>query len=772
LATSRLRGRGQLTELTAAELRFTPAEATAFLNQVMCLELTREDIVTLEQRTEGWIAGLQMAAHALQGTLSAEDPDRSGVTAFIAAFADSQRYALDYLADEVLLREPDDVQAFLLQTSILDRLCGPLCDAITGRNDGQEMLERLHSDNLFVLPLDGEQQWYRYHGLFAELLRKRHTRASSQPESTAALHRRASQWYESAGLIEAAITHALSGEDVERAAALIERHAVQQMTHHRREATLARWLDELPDDIVRTHPWLCVYLGWTRYWRGMRDRVEECLQCAENGLQPVSPAVDRTEQPGENESTLLRGYIAAIRAHHALTNQEIGRVIEMAEQAVALLPEGDYMRCEAAVALGGAYWSRGDVMASQGAFAQARATALRSGHPIMAVPSSCYVAEQQTKRGQLMAAQDTYREALDWATTTNGRALPVAGFPLIKLGDLAREWNDLETACRNLRQGIELCRQLGQADILAEGQVMWARLCLAQGDTEGTQAALREVAQIRLKVNIDPWIATWADECQVRLWLSKENLGAALDWAEERGLSIEGKFSYQHDLPHILLARVLLVALQAGDEADVRHDRGQSTCLDDLLSLLDRLDVATRKAGWTHERIQVLILQALALQEDGRTTQAFEALAQAAALAEPGGYLRTFADYGAPLARLLRQMASRGHPPAYVDKLLEAFEPTATECQPVPDAWTHVSQRESSAEAASQKETLIEPLSERETEVLALIAQGLTNREVGERLYISQGTVKAHTSSIYGKLGVRNRTTAVVRARELGLLAN
>jgi LuxR family maltose regulon positive regulatory protein len=778
LQTSRLRGRGQLTELTAAELRFTPEEATAFLNHVMCLELAPEDVTALDQRTEGWIAGLQMAAHALQGTRAKGKQGRSEVSAFIAAFADSQRYALDYLADEVLLREPKEVQTFLLQTSILDRLCGPLCDAVTGRNDSQEMLERLHADNLFVLPLDGEQQWFRYHGLFAELLRKRQGRAAVQMEGApgaisphSLLHRRASQWYESAGLIEAAITHALAGQDTERAAVLIEHNAVQQMTHHRREATLARWLDELPDDVVRARPWLCIYLAWTRYWRGMRDQVEECLQCAEDGLAATPYSVDEAGSTGRRERTLIRGYIAAIRAHHALTNQEIERVIEMAERALPLLPEGDYMRCEAAVALGGAYWSQGDVMASQRAFSQARATALASGYPLMAVPSSCYVAEQQTKRGQLTAAQATYREALDWATAANGHPLPVAGFPLIKLGDLAREWNDLEAACRDLRQGIELCRQLGQADVLAEGLVMWARLCLAQGEAEGAQAALQEIAQIRRKVSIDPWIATWADECRVQLWLSKDNLGTALDWTAECGLTVESAFSYQHDLPHIVLARVLLAALQQSGGKSVRRNGGQSPCLDGLLHLLARLDVATREAGWVHERIQVLIMRSLALEQGGQTALALEALTQALALAEPGGYLRTFADCGIPMARLLRQLNSRGIQSDYVDKLLQAFEPTASECEPLPGTWMSVPPLETTTEAAAQTQTLIEPLSEREREVLALIAQGLTNREVGERLYISQGTVKAHTSNIYGKLGVRNRTKAVIRAQELGLLS-
>jgi LuxR family maltose regulon positive regulatory protein len=762
LPISRLRGRGQLTELTASELRFTTDEARTFLNQAMGLNLSIEDVAALDQRTEGWIAGLQMAAHALAGTRSVGEEQSAEISGFIAALTESHRYVLDYLADEVLLREPPKVQEFLLQTSILDRLCGPLCDAVTGRRDGQEMLERLDADNLFILPLDGAKQWYRYHGLFSELLRKRmKSRLADFPDESgevrlALLNLRASEWYESAGEIEAAITHALAGQDTERAAALIERHAVEQMTHHRREATLAGWLDKLPEDLVRTRPWLCVYLGWTRYWRGMRDQVEACLQCAERGIE--------TLDPNGNERRLVQGYIAAIRAHHALTNQEIERVIEMAQRAIACLPEGDYMRCEAAVALGGAYWSQGDVVAAQRAFSQARATALKSGTPVMAVPSSCYVAEQQTKRGQLRLAEGTYQQALEWATSPNGRRLPVAGFPLIKLGDLAREWNDLEAACRDLRQGVELCRQLGQADILCEGLVMWARLCLAQRDIESARIALQEVDRVIGEVSIDPWIATWADECRTRIWLSTGDWDAALGWAEERGLAPEGAFSYQHDLPHIPLARVLVAVHQANHDAQTLYS------LDAVLDLLDRLLQAAQRAGWVHEQIEILLLQALAQQtlaqqrtpraQSTAPAPAFDALSRALELAAPDGYLRTFLDHGPPMIGLLHQAASRGIHSAYVAQILAAADRDTYECAP-----------ESPATAGQPApQPLLEPLSEREIEVLQLIAEGLTNREVGEQLYISPGTVKAHTSNIFGKLDVHSRTQAVARARALHIL--
>jgi LuxR family maltose regulon positive regulatory protein len=414
------------------------------------------------------------------------------------------------------------------------------------------------------------------------------------------------------------------------------------------------------------------------------------------------------------------------------------------------------MRCEAAVALGGAYWSQGEVLRSQHAFSQARATALQSGHPAMAVPSSCYVAEQQTKRGQLHAAEATYQQALSWATLANGRLLPVAGFPLIKLGDLAREWNDLARAGDELQRGMELCRQLGQADVLVEGLVMWARLCLAQGDRAETQKALGEADQITSQASIDPWIATWADECRVRLWLSTGNLQAALTWVKERGLASADAFSYQHDLSHILLARVRIAAAQAGHKAGGQTGAGPALgcSLHDLLDLLARLEQAVHTAGWVHEQIQVLCLQALTEQLRGHEKQALSALARALELAAPGGYVRTFVDHGTQMARLLRQAAAQGVQRSYAETLIAAGN------------FAKPGDRSETPEP----QPLIEPLSEREIEVLALIAQGLTNRNVAERLYISLGTVKAHTSNIYAKLGVRSRTQAVARARALAIL--
>ncbi|MBN1642564.1 MAG: AAA family ATPase [Anaerolineae bacterium] len=742
LPLSRLRGRGQLVELSASDLRFTGEEATAFLNRAMGLQLPAQQVHALASRTEGWVVGLQMAGRALQ-----RDPDQAQVAGFIADFAGSHRYVLDYLTDEVLLREPASVQDFLLRTSILQRLTGPLCDAVTGLSSGQEMLERLDAGNLFVVPLDNERRWYRYHHLFAELLLVRLRRA--HPEALPGLHLRASVWHEAHGSIEEAIAHALAGGDYRRGAQLVERHAVRQMMSHRQERKLAEWLEALPDELVAERPWLCVYLAWTRYWMGMRDQVEVCLQRAERALHELAAsdpgAVTGDLGAPQSDQQLIAGYIAAIRAHHALTDEQIPRVLEQARQAIAFLPEGDYMRCEAAVALGGACWSLGDVEASEKAFAQARETALKSGYPPLAVPSACYAGMQQAKQGRLAQAHATYRDALHWAIDPGGQTLPVAGFPLIRLGDLSREWNDLDQAERQLAQGLALCIQLGQADVAAEAHVLLARLQLTRSDLDAVPLTLCQADQIAQRVSIDPWIRTWADECRIRLWNAQGDLGAAIRWMELSGLRLDDPLDYHRDLHHTNLARVLIArGTAAGDARD----------LIDALTLLDRLLDAARRARWVSKAIEVQILRAVALYHRHERAEARTALADALLLAQPGGFVRTFLDEGEAVAMLLREAPLERAPADYVRQLLAAFGEQ---------------QAPSTAERAGAS-ALVEPLSDREMQVLSLIAAGHTNREIGEQLYISQGTVKAHTSNIYGKLGVRSRTEAVARARALGIL--
>jgi LuxR family maltose regulon positive regulatory protein len=744
---ARMRARREVIELRAGDLRFTPEEAAAFLNDVMGLGLSMEDVATLDTRTEGWIASLQLAALAIQRTLSVQG--REDVSAFIRAFGGSHRLILDYLVEEVLDRQPPAIQEFLLKTSILERMTGPLCDAVcsvgtangsvgaavTGRDDGQAVLVRLDQDNLFLVPLDGERRWYRYHRLFADLLRSR--LRQTWPDYAPMLHRRASEWYEGAGFIEEAVAHAFAGGDIERAASLVERHAMHMIVNSK-AVTLSWWIEALPDDLVRARPWLCVYRAWTQYWIGRREQVEECLQSAEQALQSMPLPSD--------DGKRIAGHIAVIRAYNALVNEEISRVSEMAQTALELVPEGEYMHCMAALILGGANWGRGDVVAAQQAFTKANMAAQKCGYRFLVVSTAYYVGMQQAKQARLYEAFETYRQALELATEASGQELPVAGFPSVRLGDLSREWNDLETASRNLTKGVELCVQWGQADALADGYIALARLQLAQGNLEEAISTLRKAEHLVQRAKVDPWVTCWLDDCRLRLWLATGNLTAAVRWARTSGPRVDGELSYLHDLNHVNLARLLVAQ-------GVRQPSG--SYLEQALGLLARLLEAAETAGWINEAIQVLVLQALALQARGDGEGALSALARALDLAEPGGYVRTFVDEGAPIGGLLRQVVARGIAVGYAGELLAALEGET---------------KDERRGAEPHSPPLVDPLSEREMEVLRLLTTSLSSPEIAQELFISVTTVRSHIRSIYSKLSVHRRMDAIQRAKELGLL--
>jgi LuxR family maltose regulon positive regulatory protein len=726
-----------MTELRTDDLRFSPEEAAAFLNQVMELNLSPEDIAALDARTEGWIAGLQMAALSMQGR---------DATTFIRAFSGSHRFILDYLLEEVLDRQPGDVQDFLLKTSILERMTDSLCDAVTDRSDSQAMLSRLEQANLFLVPLDDERRWYRYHHLFADLLRTR--LAQTQPDLLPTLHLKASEWLERQGFTSEAIAHALAADDVERAADLVERNA-KQMVFRSEHATLSQWLDALPADLVRERPWLCVHRAWTRYWIGPRTEAEQWLQDAERALDPtpsVSSALEGSAEARsltEAEMRHVAGNIAAVRAYLALQNEELPRVLELAQQAAELLPEGDSTAGMAFLALGGMYWGKGDVTAAERAFAEARAVGLRSGHRSLAVAAACYVGIQQTKRAQLHEALETYRSALRDAVSPDGQQLLSAGYPSLKIGDLLREWNDLENARRHIVEGIERCIRWGPADVVAEGYVALARLQLAQGELEDVDNTLQKAEQVARSAMLDPWNNCWLDDCRVRLWLARGDLEAASRWAQVSGLTPDGEFSYHYDLNHINLARTLVTRGR-------REPSGPY--LSEALGLLTRLLEAAESVGWVHEATKILILQALAFQAHGDGEEAAAALARALMLAQPGGYVRTFIDEGPVMAKLLRQAITRGDSSSYAAKLLAALEDEAE-----------------AKERSARPPPLVEPLTDREMEVLRLLTTSLSSTEMAEELFISVNTVRSHIKSIYGKLDVHSRMEAVRRAEELGL---
>jgi LuxR family transcriptional regulator, maltose regulon positive regulatory protein len=723
LPLARLRARGQLMELRAADLRFTPVEAAEFLNQVMGLHLSAEDITALETRTEGWIAGLQLAAISMRG--------HQDVTSFIKAFTGSHHFVLDYLIEEVLGQQPERVQTFLLQTSILDRMCGPLCDAVvlTAPASGQATLEYLEHANLFVVPLDNERRWYRYHHLFAELLRQRlhQTLASSagdEGRSGAELHSRASQWYEDHGLQIEAFRHAAAAHDIERAERLIRGggiplHSLAAVT------AIIDWLDSLPKTALDARPWLWVRSGTSMLMAGQTIGVEEKLQAAEAALATAGAGATQNADPDDKARDLM-GQIASVRATLAILRYEPEAAIIQSRRAVEYLhPDNLPARTRAIWTLGFAYQLQGDRAAARQVYGEAMAIRQTSGNVYFTILPTTGLGQIQESDNQLHEAAESYRRSLQ---LFGDREPPNASEEFLGLARISYEWNDLDTAEQFGRQSVELARQYDRAvDRCIISEVFLARLRLARGDVGGAAAILAQAQQSALQRNFNlrlPEIAA----VQVSTLLRQGQVAAAAQLAR------------QYELP-LSQARVLIA----------QNDPSAA------LAVLEPYRQQMEARGWEDERLKVMVLQAVAHRLGGSKDQAAQVLGDALAVAEPGGFIRLFVDEGLPMARLLSEAADQGIMPDYVKKLLAAFG---------------VEEQKHGAESApSPGQPPIEPLSQRELEVLQLIAQGLSNRQIGERLFLALDTVKGHNRRIFEKLQAQSRTEAIAHARELGLLA-
>lgn len=735
LPLSRLRARNQLTDLRAADLRFTTDEAATFLNQVMGLNLTTDDVTSLETRTEGWIAGLQLAAISLQ--------DREDVSDFISAFAGDNRYIVDYLAEEVLQRQPEHVRSFLLQTSILNRLSGPLCNAVTGQTKCSMLLETLERNNLFVISLDDKRHWYRYHHLFADVLHAHMMR--EQPDIAPALHQRASQWYAQNNFPADAIRHALIAQDFERAAALIEM-VWPALLNGFRPATWRGWVKALPDELVSVRPVLNVGCAWTLLDDGELEEADAYLAIAERLLTGAAAHPD-AQMVVVNEAAFrtLPASIASARAYLAQAQGDVLAAIKNARRALDLFPEEEhYHRGIAAMFLGLAYWTDGDLAAAHHAISDSVAYMQKANNSYFQVIGTAMLADIKAAQGHLREAARVYEQSLQFTMGEGGFVLRETAVQHIGLSALYREWDDLEAAVEQLQKGQ---KGLAEQAVLPGSESRWcaamARIKAAAGDLAGTLDLLHEAARLYKRdpiPDVQPVAAL-----QARIWVMQGRLDAAQDWAQKRGLSADDALCYLQEFEYITLARIRI--------AQYRRDR-EDGAIHEALSLLARLLQAAGARGRMRSVIEILVLQALAYQEQGDMSKALAAIFRALALAEPEGYIRLFADEGLPMRALLAAALAQGTDPVYVTLLMHAIDPQTDEASPAPDP----------------NQLLIEPLSNREIEVLGLLANGLSNQAIADELVIALSTVKKHVNNIFGKLNVASRTQAVNRARDLNIL--
>jgi LuxR family transcriptional regulator, maltose regulon positive regulatory protein len=735
LPLARLRAGGRLAELRAADLRFTAQESSALLREVWGLDLSPQAVAALEGRTEGWAVGLHLAALSLR-----ERPDAD---AFLRAFTGTHRYVLDYLSEEVLERQPEPVRAFLLQTAVLERLSGPLCDAVTGTSGGQDMLEALERANLFLVPLDEERRWYRFHHLFADLLRARLQR--SNPERVAELHRRAADWCQQHGLIDDAVRHRLESGDTPSATRLVEEQ-LDETLRRGEDVTVQRWLSALPEEAVKRVPALCLAQGLMEFHLGHLHSVERLLAHAERAFDP------RRQPPRPVRTTAglvaeLPAAISLLRAELAAVRGDSPGTAANARSALAKMAPGEHApHFWARWLLAFADWLGGRMEEAERAYAEliAEGRATPELDPVMS--NGFTLGRVQRARGKLGAALRTYHDGLRFATEGGRRTGYQAGEPHVGIAEVLYERDELDRALDHVTQGIELCRQVLVLRKWDRGLCTLGWIRQAMGAPDAALAAMEEACRIYPTTEVASLFNPAPAE-RARLLLVQGRIDDAARWTEERGLSEDDEVSYPRERDHLVLARVLLARAEPAR----------------ALGLLERLDALAESQGRTGDLIEIRALRALALQTAGDHQGALTALAEALALARPERYVRVFADEGPPMAALLKRLmgarrggravAASGVAQEHLNRVVQAFAPAGP--------------RGTTAAAGSGP---IEPLTAREVEVLSLIAAGRRNREIANELVVTLETVKKHTSHILDKLGAANRTQAVTRARELGLV--
>ncbi|MEE9617313.1 MAG: LuxR C-terminal-related transcriptional regulator, partial [Anaerolineae bacterium] len=746
LPLPRLRVRGHVTEIRERELRFTVEEAADFLNRTMGLQLSPDAVTALETRTEGWIAGLQLAALSLR--------DRDDADAFVAAFAGDDRHVMDYLAEEVLHRQPEAIQDFLLHTAILNRFSAPLCDALVSdiqpSASSQALLERLDAANLFLVPLDNKREWYRYHHLFADLLRYRLRR--EHPERLADLHRRASQWYEQADDPDEAIHHALAIPDFSLAAHLAEQYSLR-MVGSSRLVTYLNWVRQIPEDVITTRPHLCAHCGWAFVLTGQVETAERYVQAAEVALSDCEQVYVTPEYRFVTREE-VRGNLAAIRAYCARLRGDTPGVIEHSEQALAQLPADAFtVRCVVALNLGLLHFYSGKLDAAQAAFVEALEMALKSEENMfVAVSAQSLQGDILAFQGKLRAAVERYHRAIELGTEGTGTPFPIPAVGMGHLGLAMAHYqrNELATAAHHLEKGLALARQTSYSEAVISGYLVQTQFAMVSGDLARAEVLLDQAGELVQPYRAASRFYTSWMAIRAELYLAQDDTDAAaqcvvacdLQATELTAQDLTAGGCWTRLPEYLLLPRVLLA-------------QGR---LDEAVDVLERLVTVAETGRYLAVLIEATILQALAWHLKRNNARALESLERALTLAAPEGYVRPFLDAGEPMRTLLRQAVARGVQAEYAQKLLAPFAAQARRDSTFPAL----------PDAAATP--LYEPLTERERQVLRLLAVGLSSTEVADELFLAVSTVRSYIKTIYRKMDVHGRDEAIARGQQLGVI--
>ena len=727
LSLSRLRAGGHLIEIRPNDLRFTEDEVTVFLNDLVGLDLSPEDILALLVRTEGWITGLKLAALSLR--------DRENKQEFVEAFSGSHHYIIDYLVDEVMSRQSEEIQEFLRQTSILDRFSAPLCNFVLEITGSKDILQYLDESNLFLIQLDDERNWYRYHHLFSDFLNLR--MREIEPDAVLDLHKKAAQWLENNKYINEAIDQALKGEDYGHASRMIESIGPDMMMKSEFDQ-LTTGLDLIPMNLVMRWPWLCIIQGWMCDRWAQFDTGEKYLRSAEATLESSEYSAS------EKSKDIIRGQISAIRALYALKKGQISESIKQANQALNFLPDDHFNRGVATFTLGWAKKEQGDLSSAILAFEEGRKASRAVNNQILVQAIILEMGNTQVLQGHLHQAAETLNGAINYQYEKSKLKIPYAGPAGVSLGNIQREWNDLSSALDLVQEGIEISNASKIVDAVVDGYASLALVYLAQGDLGKAETACKKAESLVHDIpDLEPITKTKTFDSRVKLLLSQKKLTEAARYVQDRGMISDTEILKLTDYKHIIGARVLI------------HLSRESSTLQELTDahrILSKTIKLAEPAGYTNLLIQALALQALAFDAQEKNDAALKSLENALSMAELGGYIRTFVDEGEPMRDLLQKLASPGKQNDYARKLITAFNADAL------------------AGKSLISQSQVDPLSERELEVLNFLASELSGPEIAQEIMVSINTMRTHTKNIYSKLGVNNRRAAVRQAKALKLI--